>query len=239
METQNADTNISRHLSGAVGGARWQRAAGQLVVMGIGNILLKDDGAGVWVVRELAKHSLAGPIGDVAFVEAGVAGLDLLPVVNSARHLIIVDAMIRGGRPGSVYQLDAGDILGPQVPQAPQMPPSPGRMMPRGIRRAIQCTTQRVAQREIRYGARCRTQMQQEASEFPVTSAHDIGLPQLLWHARQLGTLCPAAIFGIEPAIIDYGIGLSDELQRALPEIVRHIAQFIAQFITQFPDSPA
>ncbi|HHV62899.1 MAG TPA: hydrogenase maturation protease [Firmicutes bacterium] len=156
------------------------------VILGIGNILLRDEGVGVWVVRELMKRPLAG---DVEILEAGVAGLDLLPAIGRARYLVIVDAMIRGGRPGSLYRISPGEPPASRVPLA-----HPGRVMSQG---------------------------------FPVISAHDLGVPQLLWYARQLGPLCPTVIFGIEPAVIDYGVGLSDELEHALPGIVSNITQFL------------
>jgi hydrogenase maturation protease len=60
------------------------------LVLGIGNTLLGDDGAGVLVVRQAAKL-INSP--DVCFKETGAAGLNLLDLIIGFDRLIVVDAV--------------------------------------------------------------------------------------------------------------------------------------------------
>jgi hydrogenase maturation protease len=70
------------------------------LILGIGNLLLSDEGVGVHVARALAKRELPP---DVSVVEAGTAFLDVLPDIEKADRILLVDAMEGGGAPGSVY----------------------------------------------------------------------------------------------------------------------------------------
>jgi hydrogenase maturation protease len=86
---------------------------GPLVVLGIGNTLLRDDGVGVHVVRELERQVARGDAllpPDTQLVDGGTLGLDLLPLIAGARAVLLVDAALLGGAPGSVSVL-RGDAL--------------------------------------------------------------------------------------------------------------------------------
>jgi hydrogenase maturation protease len=72
------------------------------LVLGIGNLLLCDEGVGVHVARALAQREL--PHG-VSVVEAGTAFLDALPEIEKADRILLVDAMEGGSAPGSVYRV--------------------------------------------------------------------------------------------------------------------------------------
>ena len=74
------------------------------VVIGIGNIVLSDDGLGVHAVRRLRElHDL----GDgVELVEGGTAGLLLLPHLADARRAIVVDAIDTGTRAGTLVRIE-------------------------------------------------------------------------------------------------------------------------------------
>lgn len=72
----------------------------RIVVLGIGNLLLGDDGAGVHVVRALQSQNLLAD--DVLAVDGGTIGFTLLEQVEAARVLIIVDAMKMDDPPGKV-----------------------------------------------------------------------------------------------------------------------------------------
>ena len=82
--------------------------SGSLVVVGVGNVLLRDDGAGVEVVREIERRAGRGvpglPVG-TALVDGGTLGLGLLPLVTGARGLVFVDAVDGGREPGAVEVL--------------------------------------------------------------------------------------------------------------------------------------
>ena len=91
------------------------------LVLGLGNILLRDEGVGVRVVEALAeRYTLPA---EVEVVDGGTAGMDLLNTLAGCDHLLICDAVRTGGSPGSVVKL-AGD----QVPALFQTRCSPHQL---------------------------------------------------------------------------------------------------------------
>lgn len=73
-------------------------------VIGIGNVVLSDDGLGVHAVRRLRElHDLGDA---VELVEGGTAGLLLLPHLAEARRAIIVDAIDTGAPAGTLVRID-------------------------------------------------------------------------------------------------------------------------------------
>jgi hydrogenase maturation protease len=83
-----------------------------LLVLGLGNVLLQDDGLGVAAVTQLIER-YDQPDG-VRILDGGTLGLLLLPVVQQADRLILVDAILAGAAPGSLVRL-TGDEVGPAV----------------------------------------------------------------------------------------------------------------------------
>ncbi|MFE5587023.1 hydrogenase maturation protease [Kitasatospora sp. NPDC056531] len=78
---------------------------GTVLVAGVGNIFLGDDGFGVETVRRLSTHPL--PDG-VEVVDVGVRGVDLAyRLLDGYRTAVLVDATCRGGAPGTVYLIEA------------------------------------------------------------------------------------------------------------------------------------
>ena len=76
----------------------------RVLVAGIGNIFLGDDGFGVEVVRRLAGREL--PEG-VEVVDFGIRGMDLIYALQDDYEVVIfVDATPRGEEPGTVYLLE-------------------------------------------------------------------------------------------------------------------------------------
>jgi hydrogenase maturation protease len=73
----------------------------RVVVLGVGNVLVGDDGVGVHAVRRLARARL--PEGVQAF-DLGTALLDLPAEADGCDQLIVIDAVRSGGRPGTVYR---------------------------------------------------------------------------------------------------------------------------------------
>lgn len=81
------------------------------LVLGIGNILLKDEGIGVRVIDYLHKC----PVPDhVELVDGGTAGADLLDVLSDRRNVIIIDAADTDAPPGTVIRLTPKDWLAEQ-----------------------------------------------------------------------------------------------------------------------------
>lgn len=77
----------------------------RVLVAGIGNVFLGDDGFGVEVVRRLAESSL--PPG-VEVRDFGIRGFDLaLALLEGHEQIVLVDAVKRGGKAGTLYLLEA------------------------------------------------------------------------------------------------------------------------------------
>ena len=75
------------------------------LVLGIGNILLRDEGVGVAVVQRIATAEAAGELhlpDGTRVVDGGTLGLDLLPMIGEADQLVMVDAVNLGRPPGTV-----------------------------------------------------------------------------------------------------------------------------------------
>jgi hydrogenase maturation protease len=71
-------------------------------VLGIGNVLMGDEGVGVCVVRHLEAMEMPG---DVVCVDGGTGSFNLLGDLQAAESVIIVDAANDGRPPGSVCRL--------------------------------------------------------------------------------------------------------------------------------------
>ena len=79
----------------------------KIVILGVSNLLLSDEGVGVHVANELVKLEL--PPG-VTVVEGGTDGFRLINVITEADRLIVVDAVKGGGAPGSIYRFDINEV---------------------------------------------------------------------------------------------------------------------------------
>ena len=77
------------------------------VILGVGNVLLSDEGIGVHVVNELSTMEL--PPG-VSVVEGGTDGFRLLNIITETDRLIVIDAVKGGADPGSIYRFNVDDV---------------------------------------------------------------------------------------------------------------------------------
>jgi hydrogenase maturation protease len=76
----------------------------RILVTGVGNVFLGDDGFGVEVVRRLAGRELPE---DVEVADFGIRGMDLIYALQEDYEVVIfVDAAPRGEEPGTVYLLE-------------------------------------------------------------------------------------------------------------------------------------
>ncbi len=82
----------------------------RITVLGLGNILLADEGFGVKVVLKMQRNYRFPE--NVSLVDGNVLGLNLLGTVSEADHLIVVDAVKNKGEPGAIHRLE-----GDQIPQ--------------------------------------------------------------------------------------------------------------------------
>jgi hydrogenase maturation protease len=78
--------------------------------MGLGNTLNKDEGLGVHALA-LLEIKLAARAPEVEFLDGGALGLNLLPWVEEASHLLVLDSMVsRFTLPGQVMELAKDEI---------------------------------------------------------------------------------------------------------------------------------
>ncbi len=82
--------------------------SGKTVVLGLGNVLHADDGAGAQVIKRLREDARVPA--DVSLVEGGTLGLELLPYVWDCSRLIVVDAVDVGEVPGTVIRLNREEL---------------------------------------------------------------------------------------------------------------------------------
>jgi len=78
----------------------------RILALGLGNLLLTDDGVGVHAARRLREFRLPG----VLAVDVGAAVLDALHLIERADRLLAIDAMRARGAPGTIYTLAARDV---------------------------------------------------------------------------------------------------------------------------------
>jgi hydrogenase maturation protease len=88
-----------------------------IYVLGLGNVLMGDDGFGPAAVRAFESEYETGP--DVEVVDLGTPGLDLSPWLFDVDRVIIVDTVNIDGAPGTVRAYDKAALLrhapGPRV----------------------------------------------------------------------------------------------------------------------------
>ena len=78
------------------------------VVVGVGNLLWRDEGVGVYILSELERRYEFPP--NVELIDGGIGGLVWLPFVLEAERLIIIDCADFGGTPGEMRRFSFEDI---------------------------------------------------------------------------------------------------------------------------------
>ena len=78
------------------------------MILGIGCTLYSDEGLGIHVIDGL-RHQYDFSA-DVELVDGGLLGVNLLGYISGPEHLIVVDAICNGGRPGDLYRLTGAAI---------------------------------------------------------------------------------------------------------------------------------
>lgn len=79
-----------------------------ILVLGLGNILLSDEGIGVWVAESLRRR-FEFPA-EVTVLEGGTLGLDLLPRLEGVERLLLIDAVTLGRAPGDLVRLEGEEV---------------------------------------------------------------------------------------------------------------------------------
>lgn len=139
------------------------------LIVGIGNLLYRDDGIGAQIIEEMKKMRLPDQI---ELLDMGTSTMDLIYHLEDVNRLIVIDAIKAGGTPGTIYRLKPDDLL-----------PSKNR---------------------------------------PV-SLHDIGLLETLNMAKRRGQEVDTIVIGVEPKILDWGLELSDEVKKRIPDLIEAV----------------
>ena len=88
------------------------------LVLGLGNLVHSDDGAGVHAIHRLQKDDRVPA--DVVLIDGGTQGLSLLPHISGFRRMLVIDAVDAGEPPGTLLRLE-----GPAVENLPGKPSVP------------------------------------------------------------------------------------------------------------------
>ncbi len=96
-------------------------ASQKILVLGLGNTILGDDGIGIYVVREIRRKWAGRP--SVEVVEASLGGMVLLDLITGFDKVIVIDAIMTDDRKpaGFLYELsldDLGEIVQPYASHA-------------------------------------------------------------------------------------------------------------------------
>ncbi len=143
------------------------------LVLGVGNVLLGDDGLGVRAA-ELFNKTYDLP-GNVECIDGGTAGVNLLSTIEKFNHVIIIDAVSSGSPPATVHRFGPEDL----------------GSAPRG------------------------------------TTAHGLGVKELLALARFDGARPEITLIGVVPRDVNPGVRLSPPVAGALPEAARMAAEVL------------
>ncbi|MDI3299699.1 MAG: hydrogenase maturation protease [Bacillota bacterium] len=87
---------------------RGTEASGKVLVLGLGNVLLGDEGLGVYLVDHM-RRAYDFPDG-LALMDGGTLGWELLDLVARHRAVVIADAVEADAPPGTLYRFEAHDL---------------------------------------------------------------------------------------------------------------------------------
>jgi len=148
----------------------------ELTILGVGNILMRDDGVGVSLMEALRDQG--GWDGRVELVDGGVGGLNLLGIIERSSRLVVIDAADMHLPPGAARVVEVEQIAGPDAPS-------------------------------------------------DLLSLHQLPLVDTLRLCREFLHCPPTVIFAIQPARVEHGRQLSDELMAALADLTRQAADLV------------
>ena len=81
----------------------------KILIVGLGNILLQDEGIGIHVIEKLRNETDIPP--EVELIEGETKGLALLPLLKGGTYIIFVDAMEFEGAAGEIKVLHDKEIV--------------------------------------------------------------------------------------------------------------------------------
>lgn len=81
-----------------------------LAILGVGNILEKDDGIAIYATQYLQSNYTFSP--NIDIINGGVEGINLLNLFMEYKHIIILDAIEIEDEPGSIYHIPSHELTG-------------------------------------------------------------------------------------------------------------------------------
>jgi hydrogenase maturation protease len=173
----------------------------RVLVAGIGNIFLGDDGFGVEVARRLRDEPLPDGV-DVA--DFGIRGVHLAYELAEARYdaVILVDAVPRGEPPGTLFVIEPG---------------------------ANDCGLRNADCGSEPYGSEACGSQDCGSQDFGAADAHNMTPAAVLAWLRRIGShRVRITIVGCEPASLDESMGLSAPVAAAVGEAMRIVRELVA-----------
>lgn len=82
--------------------------AKETIVVGLGNVLMRDEGIGIRVVELLQEQAARFP--DVDFVDGGTGGMSLLHLIANRRKAVILDCALMGLPAGTIRRFTPDDV---------------------------------------------------------------------------------------------------------------------------------
>lgn len=84
----------------------------EIIVVGLGNPLMADEGIGTVLVDELSKLAQAGklPADNVEYYDGGCGGMYLLHTIAERKKAILIDCCIMGTEPGTIRRFTPDDV---------------------------------------------------------------------------------------------------------------------------------
>lgn len=80
----------------------------RILILGVGNILLGDEGTGVRVIEKLEDEYIFSE--NVVLYDGGTLGLRLLDPIFDSDYVIVIDVVRGGGKPGTIYRIPEEDL---------------------------------------------------------------------------------------------------------------------------------
>jgi len=79
-----------------------------VVVIGLGNLLLSDEGIGVHLIRRLSERQDKFPL--VEFIDAGTGGMNVLHLIANRKKAVIIDCVKMGKKSGTIRRFEPADV---------------------------------------------------------------------------------------------------------------------------------
>lgn len=84
-----------------------------VVVLGLGNPLMADEGIGVYLIERLAQSAEGYP--SVDFIDAGTGGMSVLHLLEGRRKAIFIDCALMGEEPGEIKRFTRDEVRSRKV----------------------------------------------------------------------------------------------------------------------------